>query len=205
MCRCVAAILALGGCLSGPAHASKLDDAACGTLKAEKARLETDALKSDMAKGPQWAKDNLAPDRLKEIEQLIGLQENIAFRCALPKPTPSQAAAAKAAKEAKKAATGSSQAAVDAVGEAAPLPPAVNDPAAVPAKTKKSKKATTSGAAGKAVETPSAKAERPPPPKPPVVQKSKPKVSDAYAPPPGVPGLSLGSSAATVPGAALSP
>ena len=81
----VAAVWACGCFTSGMAHAAKLDDAACDALKVERARLDTDAIKSDMAKGPQWAKDNLTPERLKEIEQLIGLQESIAFRCTLPK------------------------------------------------------------------------------------------------------------------------
>jgi hypothetical protein len=71
-----------------PALATKLDDITCDALKLERTRIETDAIKSDMEKGPEWAKGNLSSDRLKEIEQLIGLQETIAFRCPLPKPLP---------------------------------------------------------------------------------------------------------------------
>ena len=86
--RYLAVFIALACGLSGPARAAKLDGVTCDALKAERARLETEAIKSDMVKGPQWAKDNMSSERLKEIEQLIGLQESIAFRCPLPKPPP---------------------------------------------------------------------------------------------------------------------
>ena len=83
----VAALAILSG-FAGSADAAKLDEPACTGLKAERARLATDAIKSDMAKGPQWGKENLSSERLKEIEQLIGIEENIAFRCPVPKPPP---------------------------------------------------------------------------------------------------------------------
>lgn len=84
VCSVIAAIAAM----VAPASAAKLDDITCDALKLERSRIETDAIKSDMEKGPDWAKSNLSSERLKEIEQLIGLQESIAFRCPLPKPLP---------------------------------------------------------------------------------------------------------------------
>lgn len=195
MLRCVAAVLALGCCLSGQAFAARLDDAACDTLKAERARLETGALKSDMAKGPQWAKDNLSSQRLKEIEQLIGLQESIAFRCLLPKPPTVQAGVAKAGadKAGKKKAAGVKPDTEEPTPGLTPLAPGSNEPLDKPAVTKDAKKAVPSkktaapGSAAKpAAKTgegsSTTKAERPAAPKP-SASKTKPKVSDAYVAP----------------------
>ncbi len=92
-CVIAAAVLSLS---AGAAQATKLDNITCDALKLERSRIETEAIKSDMAKGPEWAKGNLSKDRLGEIELLIGLQENIAFRCPLPRPTPSAPGAAAA-------------------------------------------------------------------------------------------------------------
>lgn len=68
----------------GPAAAAPLDKEACEVLKAEQARLATEALKADMEKGPEWAKANLAPARLKEIQAFIELEEQLTFRCPNP-------------------------------------------------------------------------------------------------------------------------
>ncbi len=38
-------------------------------------------IKSDMDRGPEWAKANLAQDRLKQIEHLISVEEQLSFRC----------------------------------------------------------------------------------------------------------------------------
>lgn len=208
MLRCVAAVLALGCCLSGQAFAARLDDEACGTLKAERARLETDALKSDMAKGPQWAKENLSPQRLKEIEQLIGLQENIAFRCPRPKPPPVPAEVAKAGadKAGKKKAARAQPNEEDPMPGLAPLAPEVDKPAVSKdvKKTVPSKKTATPGAATKSTAktgegSSSTKVEKPPAPKP-SAGKIKPKVSDAYVAPSSTLGLGYSAGPDPAPG-----
>ena len=187
------------GCLlvsgSRVAHAAKLDDAACSALKVEWARLETDAIKSDMAKGPQWAKDNLTPERLKEIEQLIGLQESVAFRCTLPRPLPAPARLATAGEVAKQDAS-----IAPGVGEPAPvltpLPGTSPEPAVKPAK----KSTVTKKALAPA--KPAAKAERAPSTKSTSTKKYKPKVSDVYVPPAKNPGLGFSANTPSVTGEA---
>ena len=189
------------GCLlvsgTSVAHAAKLDDAACSALKVERARLETDSIKSDMAKGPQWAKDNLTPERLKEIEQLIGLQESVAFRCALPKPLPAPASLAKAGEGAKQDVS-----IAPGVGEPTsaltPLPGASPEPSVKPAK----KSTVTKKAL--APSKPAAKAERAPSTKSTSTKKYKPKVSDVYVPPAKNPGLGFSANTPSVTGKASS-
>lgn len=183
-----AAIWVCGCFTSGVAHAAKLDDAACVALKVERARLETDAIKSDMGKGPQWAKDNLTPERLKEIEQLIGLQESIAFRCKLPKPLPAPASVAKAVEGAKQDAASIAPGAGEATTALTPLPGASPEPVVKPAK--------------KSTVTKKALAPAKPTVKSTSTKKSKPKVSDVYVPPAKNPGLEFNANAATVAGEA---
>lgn len=180
VCCCIA-----GGSLA--ARAAKLDDTACDTLKVERARLDTDAIKSDMAKGPQWAKDNLTPERLKEIEQLIGLQESIAFRCPRPKPVPAPASVAKAGDGAKQDAS-VAPSAIEDTTPLTPIPGASPEPIVKPTK----KSAVTKKAP--ALAKPAAKSTS--------TKKSKPKVSDVYVPPPKNPGLGFSSNAPTVTGEA---
>jgi hypothetical protein len=63
------------------ALAAPLDKDACAGLKTEHGALVAKGLEADMAKGPEWAKANLPPDRLNEIGRLIDLNEQLAFRC----------------------------------------------------------------------------------------------------------------------------
>ncbi len=65
----------------GPARAAPLDDAACVSLSVERDGLIAQGVKDDMAKGPEWAKANLAEPRMKAIAHLIELEEQLSFRC----------------------------------------------------------------------------------------------------------------------------
>lgn len=208
-----AAILATLVCTwAGAAQASKLDDITCDALKLEKSRLETEALKSDMAKGPQWAKDNLSTERLKEIEQLIGLQATVAFRCPRPKPPPVQAGTAKKAGQGVAATKlddegapietakqgGGPKPAVDATtgtaGEAPQNGETAKKPKSTTSKTQASKTNKNKvGSGGPQVDNPAAAVAAPSskkkdlaqPAKPAAsAQKSKTKVKDAFVPPP---------------------
>jgi hypothetical protein len=197
----VACILAFACFGAGSAMAAKLDGAACDALKAERARLETDALKSDMAKGPEWAKTNLAPERLKEIEQLIGIQEGIAFRCPVPKPVPQPGNVAKAGEDTKNASGKNrdiGEGGADGDKEPAQLlkkqPASAEKPAGKDPKASKADKPVGQAAVAPPKDSASAKGEKPSatakksnstgqkPSTP--SQKQKAKVSDAYVPPP---------------------
>ena len=96
----VFALLPLGG-----AAAERLDKEACEALKAEQAALVEAGAKADMERGPEWAKANLAPDRLKRIARLLEVDEGLAFRCPQPRlpPVEVEAKSAPAAPASKKA------------------------------------------------------------------------------------------------------
>src|SRR5258706_6219887 len=89
--RCLLILLGTSGALvvaAGTAVATPLDEETCTRLKGEQAQLAKDGAEASMERGPVWAKANLAPDKLKEVERYIELQEQILFRCPQPKPRP---------------------------------------------------------------------------------------------------------------------
>lgn len=79
------AILGLAGtlALSIPcAHgAPKLDKETCEQLKGEQAKFMASGIVEDIQKGAEWGKGNLSPERLREIEHFILLDEQLKFGC----------------------------------------------------------------------------------------------------------------------------
>ncbi len=81
--------LILAGCLglvtmhtgTLAAAAAPLDEAACKTYDAQQKVLETQGLKEDVAKGPDWAKANLSAARIELVKQYIHIKEQVSFRC----------------------------------------------------------------------------------------------------------------------------
>ncbi len=63
------------------ARAAPLDGDACVKLMGEHNQLETAGIERDMAKGPAWAKANLAPEKLAQVRRFIELEELLLFRC----------------------------------------------------------------------------------------------------------------------------
>lgn len=77
----VAAVLAVLSCAAA-VHAASLDRDTCNRLKTEQDGLEKAGIRAVMAKGPEWAKENLTPDKLAEVRRTIELDEQLLFRCA---------------------------------------------------------------------------------------------------------------------------
>ena len=75
----VGALLLSAG--AGFATAPKLDDDTCTQLRAEQTKFQQSGLLDDLAKGAEWAKANLSPDRLREIEHYMTLDEQVKFGC----------------------------------------------------------------------------------------------------------------------------
>jgi hypothetical protein len=73
----IAALLLQGSA----ARAAQLDKDSCAKLKTEQAQLEQGGTRGSMGKGPEWAKVNLAPEKLEQIRRLIELDEQLLFRC----------------------------------------------------------------------------------------------------------------------------
>jgi hypothetical protein len=63
------------------AQAASLDKDVCAKLKDEQAQLEQAGLRATIAKGPGWAKGNLAPDKILQVRRLIEVDEQLLFRC----------------------------------------------------------------------------------------------------------------------------
>jgi hypothetical protein len=165
--------------LSAPAVATKLDKPICDELKVELGSLQKKGVSSDLAKGPEWAKTNASAERLKEIERLIHVEEQLAFRCPQPKraPAPGEdddgnvtAAPAKGAKVTAQA-KAASPAAKTQAGQSKS---AAADPDAAPAAPKKASKAPS------ADQPPAKQASASSPPR--AVPKAKQKHDDAYSP-----------------------
>jgi hypothetical protein len=104
----------LAAVVAAPLLAAPLEKEVCNSLKEEHDQLVLAGAKANMEQGPEWAKANLALDRIKQIERLIEVEEKLAFRCPQPKPPLEQAevlepaaaaAGAPAASEPRKRAT----------------------------------------------------------------------------------------------------
>ncbi|HEY1244866.1 MAG TPA: hypothetical protein VGF29_08550 [Hyphomicrobiaceae bacterium] len=76
----LAALAALAAGLT-QARAAPLDAETCAKLQGEQERLENAGVEKDMAKGPAWAKANLAPEKLNMVQRFIDIEEQLLFRC----------------------------------------------------------------------------------------------------------------------------
>jgi len=81
------AALTLAASLAGlaPAAAVPLDPAACEELREKVETLRGEGAAADMARGPEWARANLAPERLQRIGTLLEVEEQLNFRCGIAK------------------------------------------------------------------------------------------------------------------------
>jgi hypothetical protein len=95
-----------------PAAAKALGSEECKALDAEAATLEAAGIKLDIEKGPQWAKANLAADRIERIRHYFEIREKVLFRC------PELVAARAAADARRQKASGGRKPSGNASGEA---------------------------------------------------------------------------------------
>jgi hypothetical protein len=169
-----------------PAAAEALDGPACNQLKNEQERLAAEGLKTDMLRGPEWAKSNLPQAKLDQIRHLMDVEEQLLFRCPVAaKPAPPQTATSDPT---------AGEAATPAAGAAAA--PAGQKPVQKKARTGKKKPSEAAASdtffdglslpdlSGDAPAAPPAAA---PAAKPPQKKKAKPRkepVNDAFVPPP---------------------
>ena len=80
-----ALMLALLAVSPPPASAVPLDPAACEELREKLETLRSEGAAADMARGPEWARANLAPERLQRIGTLLEVEEQLNFRCGIAK------------------------------------------------------------------------------------------------------------------------
>ncbi len=152
----LAAVIVALAAVSGGARAAPLDEAACSAAKTERDGLVAKGLDADIARGAEWGKANLPPDRLKEVARLIELNEQLTFRCGQLTVTRPDGKPLLKKEEAPKP---PAAAAKDKKGEdpAAPAATAApGDPEAKPAAKKKKKAPTAAKPAGAGVSPPAA-------------------------------------------------
>ena len=75
------ALLAALCALSSNLRAEPLSHSACEALKSEHQSLAADGIKTDLARGPEWAEKNLGQLRLQQVARVIEIEEQLAFRC----------------------------------------------------------------------------------------------------------------------------
>ncbi|MGH1349316.1 MAG: hypothetical protein ACRBBN_00695 [Methyloligellaceae bacterium] len=63
------------------AFAESLSKKQCAALKKRKQTLARAGAVKNMARGPAWAKKKLSPKALQDIKSLIGVSEQLLFRC----------------------------------------------------------------------------------------------------------------------------
>lgn len=170
--RLTLALAVIFGC--GTARAAQLDPKICTDLKVEQTLLQSKGLAVDLAKGAEWGKANLSRERLAEIERLIHVEEQLAFRCPQPKRPPSAGEEDEDGTPAKAKAPGKGQVA----RAAKPAAKAAAAPEGEEAKPKPAPKKSAPAKAAQAAEP--AAAESQPPRKTPA--RPKPKTEDAYSP-----------------------
>lgn len=77
----LAGIGLLGSGLPSPSQATQSDVESCKKYEIEKAELSESGIQVDIEKGAEWGKDNLSPERLRQVRRFIYLEEQLTFRC----------------------------------------------------------------------------------------------------------------------------
>jgi hypothetical protein len=159
-------------------RAAPLDKDDCAKLKTEQSLLEQDGARGNMGRGPEWAKANLAPDKLEQIRRLIELDEQLLFRCqGKPLVNLREAVSQPQAREAEPKAPVAKAVKGHPVKKTAATPPGAAEKGA--AKAPPAARASAAPTSAPAKENPKApggnKAEK---------SKTKRKANDAYRPPP---------------------
>ena len=155
---CLASGLALAF-TTAASLATPLEKEVCSDLKEEHGQLVAAGAKANMERGPAWAKAKLQPDQIKQIERIINVEEQLAFRCPQPKPPLEQA-------------ENPAPAATVPGAAAASEPHKRGNPSAASRPLRKAKALSTARAAN---QTERRRSKKTPP---------RPKSSDAYVPPP---------------------
>jgi hypothetical protein len=76
------ALLAASVVLAAPGvQAAALDADSCAKLKTQQEQMEKAGLKDIVARGPEWAKANLPPEKINDIKRWIEVDEQLLFRC----------------------------------------------------------------------------------------------------------------------------
>jgi hypothetical protein len=92
--------IAIAVIVSSPAHATepKIDAETCNQLRLEHMKYVESGAAADVQRGAEWGKVNLSPEKLRDLELFIQLDEQIKFGCRDAKLTVDAERASEAAK-----------------------------------------------------------------------------------------------------------
>jgi hypothetical protein len=62
-------------------RAEPLDKESCSKLQVERQRLLTREMQAALDRGPDWVKQNLSPEKIENVRQFLGVEEQLSFRC----------------------------------------------------------------------------------------------------------------------------
>jgi len=168
------ALAALGlslGAVAGAVLAEPLAKEECDKLQAEQNVLATAGVRDHLGRGAEWGKANLSPPQLEQIDRFIVLEEQLSFRCGLAKLR----ASLPVAEEGGDQDLDENGNPLPAKGKPAAKAPPAKDKAPAAAQPAAGKKANSQPGPVKGEAQPAAAKAAPRP---------KPKVDDAYRPPP---------------------
>lgn len=79
------AVMPLAACaaasLSVSTSADPFDKEACAKLELEQKKLLTREVQEALAKGPDWVKAHLDPEKIEAVRQYLTVEESVMFRC----------------------------------------------------------------------------------------------------------------------------
>ena len=127
--RCALALAASAvGASAALATQPKLDAETCAQLRLEQIKFRQSGILNDMSKGSEWAKANLTPERLREVEHYMTLDEQVEFGCRDSKLSPEAEKASEAASRIEKNSDADPTAPVTATSPKAGTPPVADPP-----------------------------------------------------------------------------
>jgi hypothetical protein len=192
--RCLAAIaVCIPGLATGlpPAVAAPLGKEECDKLQAEQTELTAAGVRAQFDRGPEWGKANLPPDQLQVVQRFLALEEQLSFRCGLAKLRVNLPQTEEGGEQEVDEKGNPVPAKAAPSGEAAAKAPAKAKQPVRAAKTKDAKGLEGAAAASAATKTKpkpqadkSKSGEAQTKPTAAATAKPRPKVDDAYRPPP---------------------
>jgi hypothetical protein len=128
-CCAIALAASLVSATTAFATQPKIDAETCAQLRLEETKFRQSGILNDMSKGPEWAKANLTPERLREVEHYLTLGEQVEFGCRDAKLSPDAEKASEAASRIEKNSDADPTAPLSAASpKAGGTPPAAADP-----------------------------------------------------------------------------
>lgn len=107
----------------------KIDAETCAQLRLEETKFRQSGILNDISKGAEWAKANLTPERLRDVEHYLTLGEQVEFGCRDAKLSPDAEKASEAASRIEKNSDADPTAPLSAASpKAGGTPPVATDP-----------------------------------------------------------------------------